>query len=117
MFILPPLCEKGDAEGSAEARPGRLRGRKRGAACSAAWTSHRIEHLIAFCLDNRLQLCVALAHDFVEMRGLDSCFLELVIGPAGVDGLMLTQAKPRASDCVGSPGAKPPDQYGCGGRI
>ena len=30
MFILAPLCEKGDAEGSVEAKPGRLRGRKKG---------------------------------------------------------------------------------------
>ena len=29
MFILAPLCDKGDSEGSVEAEPGRLRGRKR----------------------------------------------------------------------------------------
>ena len=28
MFILAPLCDKGDSEGSVEAEPGRLRGRK-----------------------------------------------------------------------------------------
>ena len=27
MFIVAPLCEKGDAEGSVEAKPGRLQGR------------------------------------------------------------------------------------------
>src|SRR5882762_12007417 len=40
--------------------------------------------------DDGLQLWVALPHDFVQMRVLESCFLELMIGPAGVHGLMLT---------------------------
>jgi hypothetical protein len=39
--------------------------------------------------NNGLQLRVALTHDPVEMRGADSSFLELVIGPTGVDCLML----------------------------
>lgn len=39
--------------------------------------------------NNGLQLRVALAHDLVEVRGADSRFLELMIGPTGVDCFML----------------------------
>src|ERR1700682_3926273 len=39
--------------------------------------------------NNGLQLRVALAYDLVEMRGADSSFLELVIGPTGVNCFML----------------------------
>jgi hypothetical protein len=38
---------------------------------------------------NDPQLCVALSHDLVQMRGPDSGFLELMIRAAGVDGFML----------------------------
>ena len=45
-----------------------------------------------------LQLGIALSHDLVEMRGADSRFLELMVGPTGVNGFMaeLTDMLPQA---------------------